>query len=531
MASFLRRIGGGVGYYQPAPPRPGRGVLALTGAFAAAAVFATLGYSLSDPAAAFGQSNAAAAFNAFNAAYLVNSGGQTYYTVSISNRANNGTWTEALDIQGAEDAYESTGTIANQTLVNNLCTTFISVNPPPWSWDGYNDDIGWDSLCLIRGYQMTNNASLLNAAESGFNFAFGRGWDTTNNGGGIWEEQPANGGTDKEALSNDSLCQVALMIYQSTGNTTYLNDAEEIYNWVWGHLFNPSTGQVYTGITPNGTVNTGTALYNQGTFIDVAALLYRITGNGNYLRDAQNAVTFAQNNLLVNGICSNGATYLNTWAPEFARGLGHLVRWNPSLLNTYYSFMTNNANAAWNCRRTDYNVSWNAWTQQTPTNVDVTSNWDVGMVAMLWFTPAVNSPVYGTHSIINLQTGMAIDNGSSTVQGAGMEQWGPNGGPSQKWTFTQNSDTSWNIISAYSGQALDNPGFSTMNGTQMEQWGENGGSDMKWWVDVQSDGSYKIWNQYSSDALDGSSSKTNGYKLIQWGWNGGTQQQWNLINN
>lgn len=496
------------------------------------ALLLVLGCGLPQRASAIGSGDADTAFNAFNAAYLVSSGGQTYYTHSLSNRSNDGTWTEALSIQGAEDAYERTGTIANQALVNNLCATFLSLNPAPWSWDGYNDDIGWNSLVLIRGYQMTGNASLLNGAEAGFNFAFNRGWDTASNGGGIWEQQPnmtpAGQTVDKEALSNDSLCLVALMIYQSTGDTSYLNKAEQIYNWVWGTIFVPGTGQVETGVTPNGTVNTGTALYNQGTFIDVAALLYKITGNGNYLRDAQNAVSFARNNLLSNGICSNSAGYLNTWAPEFARGLGHLVRWNPSLLNTYYTFMTNNANAAWGCRRTDRNVSWNAWTQQTPTSSDVLANWDVGMVAMLQFTPPINNPIYGTHLMTNKLTGMAIDNAGSTAQKSGIVQWGVNGGPSQKWTFTQNSDTSWNIVSAVSGQALDDPGGSTTNGTQMIQWPETGASNQRWWVDQQSDGSYKIWNQSCNDALDGSSSTANNFPLIQWGWNGQPQQLWLL---
>jgi len=497
-----------------------------------AALLMGLPCALQQSASAIGAGDADTAFNAFNSAYLVNSGGQTYYTHSLSNRSNDGTWTEALSIQGAEDYCERVGTPSSQTLVNNLCTTFIAVNPPPWSWDGYNDDIGWDSLILIRGYQLTGNTALLNAAESGFNFAFSRGWDTQYNGGGIWEQQPnmtpAGQTVDKEALSNDSLGLVALMIYQSTGNTTYLNESNEIYNWVWNTIFNPATGQVYTGVVENGTVNTGTALYNQGCFIDYAALYYKLTGNSNYLRDAQNAVTFSQNNLMSNGICSNGATYLNTWAPEFARGLGHLVRWNPSLLNTYYTFMTNNANAAWGCRRTDYNVSWNEWTTQTPTNTDILANWDVGMVAMLQFTPPINNTIWGSHLIVNKLTGMAVDNGSSTTQGAGVIQWGANGGASQKWYFTQNSDTSWNIVNADSGMNLDDPNNSTTNGTQMIQWGSNGGSNQKWWVDVQSDGTYKIWNQYSSDALDGSSSTTNGYALIQWGWNGGTQQRWLL---
>ena len=496
------------------------------------ALLVVLGFGLTQRASAIGSGDADAAFNAFNAAYLVSSGGQTYYTHSLSNRSNDGTWTEALSIQGAEDAYERTGTPANQTLVNNLCTTFLSVNPAPWSWDGWNDDLGWDSLVLIRGYQMTGNTAFLNAAESGFNFAFNRGWDTQYNGGGIWEQQPANMPVGQLAnkcpLSNDSLCQVALMIYQSTGDTTYLNKANQIYNWVWGHLFNPATGQVYGAVAQNGTVDMSTALYNEGTFLDLAALMYKITGNGNYLRDAQNTITYAQNNYTSGGIMSSGDQGLNTWSAEFARGLGHLVKWNPSLLNTYYNFMTNNANAAWGCRRTDKNVSWIQWTAQTPTSSDVLANWDVNMVAMLQFTPPINNPIYGSHLITNTMTGMAIDNAGSITQNTGIVQWGTNGGPAQTWTFTQNSDTSWNIVSAVSGMAMDDPGGSTTNGAKMIQWPDSGTTNQRWWVDQQSDGTYKIWNQASSLALDGSSSTTNNYPLIQWTWSGQPQQRWYL---
>ncbi len=86
-------------------------------------------------------------------------------------------------------------------------------------------------------------------------------------------------------------------------------------------------------------------------------------------------------------VFNDTATYRNTWAPEFARGLGHFVKANDRW-STYYPFMVANAEAAWASRRTDKNVAWNAWTQPTPATTDVPSNWDDGMVAMLQFTPA-----------------------------------------------------------------------------------------------------------------------------------------------
>jgi hypothetical protein len=323
--------------------------------------------------------------DAFNNAFLVQTNGLTYYTVSLTNRNYDGTWTFDLDIQGAEDAYERTQSPQLRQLVNNLLTTWLIYTPPPWSWDGWNDDIGWYSLALVRGYQMTGNANFLAQAEYGFNYAFGRGWDTNFNGGGIWEEQPVDdsGEPGKNPLACDSLLQTTCMIYQSTGDTNYLNRALQIYGWVRTNLF--ESGLICGSISTNGVVNTTPNLYNQGTFLDCANLMHNITGQQTYYNDALQDVEFTRNNVTSDGIF-NAGTNLNTWAAEFSRGIGHFVKDN-NLWSTYYPWMFANATAAWNCRRLDYNVSWNAWTEPTPTNIDILANWGVNAVAITQATP------------------------------------------------------------------------------------------------------------------------------------------------
>jgi hypothetical protein len=335
------------------------------------------------------ETTADTAFDAFNAAYLIKTNGLTYYAKSLTNRAPDGTWTMCLDIQGAQDAYERTQSPQQQQLLNDLLKTFLIQTAPPWSWDGWNDDIGWFSLALVRGYQMTGNTNFLAAAEYGYNYAFGRGWDTNYNGGGIWEQNPEympGQAPDKDPLANDSLAQVACMLFQSTSNAVYLAQAQQIYAWVRTNVFNPNTGQVYSRIHTNGVVDTGSALYNQGTFVDLANLLCQITGQSLYYTDALHAVEYVRNNLTSGGIFNSSASWLNTWAAEFARGLGHFVKDN-NLWSTYYPWMLANANAAWSSRRTDYNVSWSAWTQPTPTTNDMIANWAVNAVAMLQMTP------------------------------------------------------------------------------------------------------------------------------------------------
>ena len=505
------------------------------------ALLMVLGFYLPQRASAIGAEDADTAINAYNSAFLVTTGDSAYYKKSLTDGANDGTWTESLDIMGEEDAYERTGSAAQKALVNSLCNTWLKNTPPgsadkPWSWDGWNDDIGWFSLALVRGYQITGNTNFLTQAENGFNYAFNRGWDTKWNGGGIWEQQieyckdPAS--INKGTLSNDSQGLVACLLYQSTHDVTYLNKALQIYNWEWTHLFNSSTGQVYTGVDRDGTVDRGTAVYNQGTFVEYANYLYQFTGNANYYNDAKRAIDFTKNKLTNGGVLSNSAGYLNTWADTFARGLGHFVRDNRQW-DAYYPWMMQNANAAWGCRRIDHNLAWNGWTQQTPNDDSLVVSKFVSAVAWLQYTPATQpNSIGGVHTIVSQWNGLAIDSGgyfsTSNSQIAGIVQKKLSGALSQKWNFTQNADLSWNIISESSWQAMDDPAGSTTIGTQMIQWLPSRAPNQRWQVDRQPDGSYKIWNQGSGLALAAARSATGGWVLVQKGWNNQPEQHWLL---
>ena len=366
------------------------------------------------------------AIDAFNAAFLTNSGALTFYRRSLTNSTDDGTWTLALDILGMEDAYERTGSPQHKKLVNDLCASFLVINPPVWAWDGWNDDIGWMTMALIRGYQMTGTPSFLTGAENGYNFAFGRGWDTNYNGGGIWEQQPANetstNGPGKNPLACNSLGKVACMLYQSTGKPAYLAQAKQIYAWGRTNIFNPNTGQVYGSISTNGVVDTSSNVYNQGTFTDYANLLYKITGDSIYYNDAVMAVEYTKNhwspNSNGNGILDNTAGYLNTWADEFARGLGHLLKDNPQLWGSYYPWMLANANSAWANRRTDLNLTWNGWASPTPLDPGMIPTKAVSAVAMYQFTPD-NQPglVTNTSPVIGniIGTPGSWNNGGNTI--------------------------------------------------------------------------------------------------------------------
>lgn len=332
---------------------------------------------------------------AFNNAFLVTQGDRTYYKKALNDNTPDGNWTLALDIFGMQDTYERRESDADKALVDQLCNTFLKINPPPYAWDGWNDDLAWMGLGLARGYQITKTPNYLTQAEYCFNLAYNRGWNTIFNGGGIWEQQPdmtpAGEPVNKEALSNNPNGKLACLLYESTGNVYYKDKAIEIYQWSRSHLFNPLNGQVYAGIDRAEVVNKSTAVYNQGSFIDFAAHLHKITGDEMILRDAQLAANYVIQNMAPNGIISNPAEYLNTWADEYARGLGHLCTWNPQLWDTYYPFLKQNADAAWKNRRTDLDLSWNGWAVPTPIDAAGWPTKYVSTVALLQFTPIVQA--------------------------------------------------------------------------------------------------------------------------------------------
>lgn len=473
-----------------------------------------------------------ASFNGFNSAFLVNSGGKTYYKKSVNDGNADGTWVAALDILVAADAYERTGSTAHKALVDNLCKTWLQNTPIPWDWDGWNDDIGWFSIALMRGHQMTGDVSYLNAAKYGFDMAWKRGWDTVYNGGGIWEQQPektpAGERIQKEALSNDSLGKVAVMLYQSTHDRWYLDRAIQIHAWVVSHIYEASTGRVNGGIDRSNVVDTGTAVYNQGTFADYSHLLYLVTGDVKYYDYAKKSIDYVKNNMTTNGVISNNADYLNTWGDEMARGLGHFVR-DTRQWDAYLPWMQQNAMAIWDNRRTDYNITWNGWVNKTPNDNNLATSKFASATAWLQYTPTAKpNDIAGIHTIVSKQNGAAIDSTGLFGDGTGVVQWGLNYSQNQKWLLTQNEDSSWNIVSMSSWKALDAPGGDATNGTQMVLWAANRNDNQRWWIDQQPDGSYKISNKASGGALDNSNATGNGLKLVQWGWNGGDQQRWLL---
>ncbi|WP_259066522.1 endo-beta-N-acetylglucosaminidase H [Mucilaginibacter sp. X4EP1] len=126
----------------------------------------------------------------------------------------------------------------------------------------------------------------------------------------------------------------------------------------------------------------------------------------------------------------------------------------------------------------------------------------------------------GTHSIISVQSGLALDGGANT-QGTNIQLYGSNNTSDQKWTVTA-SGSGYSIISAQSGLALD--GGANTQGTYPWLYGSNSTVDQQWKITASGSG-YSITSVQSGLALDGGPN-TQGTNPWLYTANGTIDQQW-----
>ena len=326
-------------------------------------------------------SRARAAFDAYNAAfYSVFSEGKAHYTVSQYNSGSgaNYFWGQAEEIEGAIDAYERNPGPHYLTIITNLLNGFSSDNGTYWSWNIYNDDIMWACIAYLRGYQLTGNTSYRSIAKSNFDMMYARAWDSNLGGGLYWSTDNA----EKNACINGPAAIAAYLLYEALGDAGYLSKAQSIYAWEKSALFNPDTGAVYDNMAADGTVNTWSSSYNQGTFVGAADLLgdeaAAVLAADFMMNHLGNTDEQGNRILIEYGIDNNNSGF---------NGIG--MRWvakfmlNRNYQYLYLSWLQANADAAWDMRRTSDNLSWCQWFQQTPAS-DSLLSWDCisSMVAL-----------------------------------------------------------------------------------------------------------------------------------------------------
>ncbi|ODV60979.1 glycoside hydrolase family 76 protein [Ascoidea rubescens DSM 1968] len=235
-----------------------------------------------------------------------------------------------------------------------------------------NDDQGFWGLVVMAAVErnFTNPAEdepqWLYLAQAVFNkMAFN--WDTESCYGGLrWQIFQWNSGYDyKNSVSNGCLFQIGARLARYTGNDTYLEWCDLIWDWMVDINFITTENWwfVYDGATI-GDDNCSTTVklqwtYNQGLMLGGCAYLYDYTGEEKWLNRTQrlldSSVVFFNNsnNIMFEAACQNAGT-CNTdqksFKAYFSRFLGLTAKLVPQTYDQIMSYLVPSAlGAAQSC--------------------------------------------------------------------------------------------------------------------------------------------------------------------------------------
>jgi hypothetical protein len=121
--------------------------------------------------------------------------------------------------------------------------------------------------------------------------------------------------------------------------------------------------------------------------------------------------------------------------------------------------------------------------------------------------------------IVSKWSGKAVDlRGSSPANGTPVQQYTVNGTGAQKWTVAAGF-----TLRTQNGKCMDVTGRSTANGAKIQEWSCNGGANQRWLFRPNGE----IVNPVSGRCLDDTDFSTvNGKQLQIWGCNGTLNQLW-----
>ena len=255
------------------------------------------------------------AYDAFNARYLMPS---NIYVEKVGQSKVAAIWVQAIYYDVAMNAYKRTGSKEAKKLMDdiylgnyNRYAQYDWDNGPVWF---IYDDIMWWVISLARAYELTGDEKYLERSETGFERVWSGSPVVGDNGsydpvrGGMywaWDQQNPVGSPDpgmgKMACINYPTVVAAMTLYNCTKNEKYLNKAKEIYEWSNKNLFNPKNGRVPDSNHNGGISNWHALVYNQGTCIGAAMMLYKETGDVKYLDDAILTANYTKNQMSNNG--------------------------------------------------------------------------------------------------------------------------------------------------------------------------------------------------------------------------------------
>ena len=148
--------------------------------------------------------------------------------------------------------------------------------------DRFYDDNIWLVIDFVDLYTLTGKQSYLDMALDIWKFVLS-GRDTALGDGIYWCEQKK---TTKNTCSNAPAAVAALKLHKATGEQQYFDQGENLYTWVYYSL-RDKDNLYWDNVSLTGKFDRRKFTYNSGQMIEAGVLLYEITKEEKYLKQAQ----------------------------------------------------------------------------------------------------------------------------------------------------------------------------------------------------------------------------------------------------
>jgi len=301
-------------------------------------------------------------------------------------------WTDAEMLGAFIDAYLKTKNSEILADIRKMFNTYFEDYGRAEYWcekghryyNVYNDDIAWICIQLARFAIITNEKRYSDISALAFERTFARAWTDDFGGGLLWRDDM----TTKNSCVNFPATISACLLYSIYGDEkkvklgaqckdagreiTYIEAATMMFDWAAEHLcFFKEGGEHYGKVCDSydkGRItNYWSGTYNLGTCIGAGAMIYKLTGNADYLKKAIAAADYTLKSYEYGAV--NGEANGND-LPGFK---GILMRWLGYLkdelsdvadISAYKKWIEDNADSAYKNRNAS-GIMWTEWGKKT----------------------------------------------------------------------------------------------------------------------------------------------------------------------
>lgn len=227
--------------------------------------------------------------------------------------------------------------------------------------DRFYDDNIWLGIDFTDCYQTTKKKAYLEKAELIWKFILS-GEDEILGGGIYWCEQKKE---SKNTCSNAPAAVFALKLFQVTQDSTYFKKGKDLYEWTRKNLKDPKDHLYFDKVSLNNKIDRRKFAYNSGQMIQAAALLFQITQQKEYLKDAQRTAKACHKQFFTHFTAPDGTTFRlvkkgNIWfTAVMLRGFVELYRIDHN--KTYLNDFQQSLDYAWHHARDERGLFQTDW--------------------------------------------------------------------------------------------------------------------------------------------------------------------------